>query len=190
MARQLRWTQQLIKLLAIAGTCSLSLSASVQAVQLANGQVFFDSAPRLLKAATTYSSTEVSGATYYFEIDLPENAGEPLQQIQIQQREGFDRVNFNPARTRAFLGKRRGEEVLLEAVDGDDEERVTVTFAEAIAPGHKLVLALKPHWNPDTGGVYLFGVTALPAGESVHPQFLGYGRLHFYERRGFFGLRH
>ena len=156
-------------------------------IQLASGKVFFDQVPRLDHAATTYSNTHTSGATYYFDIDMPVDAGEPLKHIQIQQKEGFDQVEFNLRRTRAHLAKRRGPEVEIESVTRDLEDRVTVTFSEAIAPSNRLVLALRPYWNPDTGGVYLFGVTALPEGNLVHPQFLGYGRLHFYERRGLFG---
>lgn len=159
----------------------------VQGIQLANGRVFFDKVPRLEDAATTSSSTRVSGAKYYFEVEIPPEAGEPLKQIQIQQKEGFDRVDFNLRRTRAFLNKRRGPEVEIDFVEVDEDNRITVVFTEAIAPGNKLILALRPDWNPDTGGVYLFGVTALPEGEIVHPQFLGYGRLHFYERKGPFG---
>lgn len=33
-------------------------------------------------------------------------------------------------------------------------------------------------------GVYLFGVTAFPAGEKSHGQFIGFGRLHFYNDGG------
>ena len=161
--------------------------APAQAVQLANGKVFFDSVPTLKGAATTFSSTDVSGATYYFEIDVPTAAGESLKQVQIQQKEGLDRVKFNLGRTRAYLDKRRGTEVEIDYVELDDQNRVTIAFVEAIAPGNQLILAMRPYWNPDTGGVYLFGVTALPEGDIVHPQFLGYGRLHFYERDGFFG---
>jgi len=35
--------------------------------------------------------------------------------------------------------------------------------------------------NPCYGGAYLFGLTAFPQGEVPHGQFLGYGRIHFYQ---------
>ena len=168
------------------GLCSITAAS---AIQLANGTVYFDKVPRLQGAATTVSNTQSSGATYYFELDIPEEAGEPLKQIQIQQKEGVDRVKFNLERTRAYLNKRRGVEIEVETVEIDDANRITVSFVDAIAPGKKVVLGMRPRWNPDTAGVYLFGVTALPEGEMVHPQFLGYGRLHFYERNGFHSKR-
>jgi hypothetical protein len=173
---------------AIASLNGIGAIAPAFSVQLANGKVFFNQVPRLHQAATTFSATSVSGATYYFELEIPSDAGEPLKQVQIQQKDGIDRVDFNLRRTRASLTKRRGPEVGIESVTRDLEDRVTITFTEAIAPGNQVVLALRPYWNPDTGGVYLFGVTALPEGELTHPQFLGYGRLHFYERNGLFGL--
>lgn len=181
-------SKKLAVLCALAGVSSLGFVAPSLGVQLANGKVFFDKVPRLEKAATTFSSTHVSGATYFFEIEIPADAGEPLKHLQIQQKEGLDRVEFNLVRTSARLGKRRGPEIEIESVELDEENRVTVSFVEAIAPGNKVVLRMRPYWNPDVGGVYLFGVTALPEGEIVHPQFLGYGRIHFYERDGFFGL--
>ena len=160
------------------------------AVQLANGKVFFDKVPRLEGSHATFNNTRVSGATYYFEISIPEEAGEPLKSIQFKQKEGLDRVDFNLRRTRASLSKRRGPEIPIESVEVSSDNSVTVTFIEAIAPGNTVIIGLRPYWNPGNGGVYLFGVTALPEGEVVHQQFLGYGRLHFYERDSFFGNRY
>ncbi len=49
------------------------------AIQLQDGTVYFASPPRLVGAATTYNEVYVWGATYYFTLTLPENAGMPLK---------------------------------------------------------------------------------------------------------------
>ena len=45
-----------------------------QAGQLSDGKTFFDHAPLLLEASTTYKDVWVWAAKYYFTIFLPENA--------------------------------------------------------------------------------------------------------------------
>ncbi len=50
-----------------------------------------------------------------------------------------------------------------------------------MSPGTKITIGLKAQQNPQRGGVYLFGVTAFAIGEKPHGQFLGFGRLQFYQ---------
>ena len=69
------------------------------------------------------------------------------------------------------------------AID-EDQQSVTLTFDPPVAPGNTVTIALEPERNPRRSGVYLFGVTAYPSGEKTYGQFLGYGRLHFYDRGG------
>lgn len=160
--------------------CLLSQS---QAIQLQDGTVYFAQPPRLVETATTYNEVYVWGATYYFTINLPENAGEPLQRLTINQREGVDNIHFNLNDSFAFEGKLsgRGQKIGLKDVVGDRKTRtVTITFDPPVSPGKTITVGLKPWQNPYSSGVYLFGVTAFPAGEKSHGQFLGYGRLHFY----------
>ncbi|MEM9135885.1 MAG: DUF2808 domain-containing protein [Cyanobacteria bacterium P01_F01_bin.42] len=183
MEKRPRIVQKLVALSATVGLSSLCSLSPALGIQLANGKVFFDKVPRLQGATTTSSRTHSLRAKYYFEVDVPADAGEPLKHLKIKQRDGVDRVKFNLSRTSANLSKRKGPEVSIESVSVEEDDQITVSFSEAIEPGNKVFLRLRPHGNPDTAGVYLFGVTALPAGSLVHPQFLGYGRLHFYERQ-------
>ncbi|HEY9748410.1 MAG TPA: DUF2808 domain-containing protein [Allocoleopsis sp.] len=157
-----------------------------QAVTLADGTVYFVQPPRLLKATTTQSATYAWSATYYFTLELPENAGEPLQRVTIAQREGVDVLRYDLEDSRAFVGQPTGKRqaIPLGAVTADRKTRtVSVTFDPPIAPGQTVTIGLRPVRNPNIGGVYLFGVTAFPAGEKAHGQFLGFGRLQFYEAR-------
>lgn len=160
-------------------------SPVAQSVQLSDGKVYFVQPPSLVSATTTQNSVYSWGATYYFTIQVPENAGEPLQKVIINQYQGADRVRFSPNRTEVFEAKarRQTQDFALKDVTLDRETRsATVVFDPPVPPGKTVTIGLRPVRNPDISGVYLFGVTAYPPGENVHGQFLGYGRLHFYDR--------
>lgn len=159
------------------------------AIQLQDGTIYFAEPPRLVASATTYNEVYVWGATYYFTVTVPENAGEPLQKITIQQREGVDDVHFDLKNTFAFVGTRsnKGEKIGFKDVTSDRQTRtVSLIFAPVVSPGKTITIGLKPRRNPGVAGVYLFGVTAFPQGEKTHSQFLGFGRLHFYNHKSIY----
>ncbi len=165
---------------------------SAQAVHLVDGTVYFTYPPELIAATTTFKEVYVWGATYYFTLSLPENAGEPLQRVTITQKEGTEDIRFDLKDSRAFIGTARDKGPRL-TLGGVTRERktstISVTFDPPVPPGKTVTIGLRPERNPRFSGVYLFGVTAFPAGEKSHGQFLGFGRLQFYgEGRGLFGL--
>jgi hypothetical protein len=153
-----------------------------QSIQV-RGANYFVSPPRLVGASTTQNSVYAWSVTYYFTLDVPENAGEPLQKVTIAQNEGFDRVRFDLKHTEAVEGDRRSNTKLgLGEVTQDDKTKaITVSFNPPVAPGKRVTIALEPYQNPSTGGVYLYGVTAFPPGEPAYGQFLGFGRISIYE---------
>lgn len=162
-----------------------------RAIQLADGTVHFEKAPELVAATTTFNSVDVWGATYFFTIAVPFNAGEPLQRVTIAQIEGLDNIRYNLKDSYAFEGKRsrEGAKVKLGEVSIDRDKRtVSVNFDPPVPPGKTVTIALRPVRNPFSSGVYLFGVTAFPAGEKAYGLYLGVGRMHFYRRGGFFGF--
>lgn len=166
-----------------------TIAPSTEAVQL-NGQTHFTHAPLLNDATTTENSTLVSTATHYFTLSVPEDAGEPLGQVVIAQKDGDSSsrlIRYSPEDTSAFTGTpgERGEALPIQTSFDRDNQTVTVTFDQPVAPGTLVTIRLEPRRNPRLGGVYLFGVTAYPAGASPYGQFLGYGRLQFYERSDF-----
>ncbi len=164
-----------------------------QAVQLSDGTVFFTAPPQLAGASTTNNSVNAWSVTYYFTLNHLENAGEPLQRVTIVQDEGTDTVRFSPQEIKASEGTRNrlGAKLSLGEVTTDRKTRtVTVNFNPPVPPGKTVTIALSPDRNPLYGGIYLFGVTAFPPGEKTYGQFLGYGRLTFYESgNGFFRFR-
>ena len=162
-----------------------SLTLSSQAVQLRDGKVYFVHPPSLVSAATTERQTSSSGASYYFTLSVPEDAGEPLQQVEIAQRDGSTQarlIQFDAEASRAFIGTRRdrGDELNLGGNRFDrDAQTLSVVFDPPVPPGTTVTLELQPKRNPRRDGIYLFGVTAYPSGTDAYGQFLGYGRLQF-----------
>ncbi|MEO0373888.1 MAG: DUF2808 domain-containing protein [Cyanobacteria bacterium P01_A01_bin.17] len=160
----------------------LSPSAA-QSLQLADGTISFAKVPQLLKASTPHIGAAFRGADYYFTFRIPEDAGEPLQQLTFAQRKGVEQVDFLLGPTRAYPSRRRKQSIALAATT-NAQQQTSVRFDEPILPGETITISLKAKRNPNLGGVYLFGVTAFPAGEKVQGQFLGYGRLHFFRAGG------
>lgn len=166
-----------------------AIAPMARTIQLGDGTVYFDRPPSLEDASATFNSVRAWNSTYFFTLNVPENAGEPLQRLVIEQHEGFDRkLRFDTGDTRSFEGTRgnRGTSIALGEVTHDrNTQTVSIAFDPPIDPGTTVTVGLRPRRNPSVGGVYLFGVTAFPAGESTHGQFLGYGRLHIYSNGGF-----
>lgn len=153
------------------------------AVEFPDGRVAFDKGLILLAAYATYNSIRVTPAIYYFDLELPEDIGESLQQVAINQRQGSDRIKFRLDKTKAYLGTHndKQEELNLSVTQDEETKAITVVFEQPIPPGNQVTIGLKPKKNPDIGGVYLFGVTAFPAGKKPLGLYLGAGRLQFYQ---------
>lgn len=158
------------------------LAKSSSAVTLPNGQTAFDAPPHLIKAESSYSSSNLP-STYFFTLRIPDNAGEPLKAVKIVQRENLDTIRYQSNATQAFRGNRwaQGPQLSLAAIGGPTETgEMVVEFDPPVQPGKTVTVALKAKQNPTFGGVYQFGVTAYPAGKRGIGQFLGYARLNFY----------
>lgn len=183
MAIQLSLRKSLLhRALPIAVACGLSVGAIEQAIAVTfGGRTHFAGLPRLVSAKTTQSQARTWGGRYYFTISVPEDASEPLGQLVIQQDEGRDRLGrFDLNDTVAFEAGNRQARFEIGSVALDREERsIAIAFEPGIEPGQTIQLGLRPLRTP-SAGIYLFGVTAFPAGENPSGQFLGYGRLHFY----------
>jgi hypothetical protein len=148
---------------------------------------FFLSPPRLVKAETTFNAVFSPNAVYFFTLEVPENAGSGLRQVQISQKDGSANarlVRYETDATQAFVGtpKRQGAALGISETRFDrDSQTLTVSFDPVVPPGTTVTLRLRPERNPRISGVYLFGVTAYPSDPNQRGQFLGFGRLHFYD---------
>ena len=163
-------------------------STMAQEINTEINAAYFSHAPRLLGAATTFSSVRARGAKYYFNIELPQDAGNNLQQVAIAQRQGQETIDFKLEETVAYIGTNRQKKERIAIADvrqNKDTGEITVFFAQAIDPGTIFTVGLKPKRNPFYGGVYLFGVRAYPQGNNPTSLYLGAGRLHFYRGNSF-----
>ncbi len=77
-----------------------------QAIQLRDGTVSFVQPPDLVEATTTLKGVNEWNATYYFTVNIPQDAGEPLQRVTINQQEGTSDIRFNLEDSRVFEGTR------------------------------------------------------------------------------------
>lgn len=169
------------------GVGHISVNGAAQAVRLANGTVFFEQVPVLVKASITQQSVSDSNVGYYFDLSVPSDAGEALKRIEITQQDAgvFTRtVEFELDESAAFVGRRgdRAATIPIGQVELDEENHtVSLTFEPPVPAGTDLTLRLEAERNPRRSGIYLFGVTAYPDGEPSHGQFLGFGRFHIYD---------
>ncbi|NEP00835.1 MAG: DUF2808 domain-containing protein [Symploca sp. SIO2E9] len=156
----------------------------VMAIELSDGTVWFEKSPRLIKISSTYSQIYLRGSTYYFTLELPQDVGEQLGKVVINQRQGFEDIRFKLEDTRAFVGTNgeRGESLTIEETTQDEQTgAIAVKFGQAVDPGKTVTVGLRPIRNPITSGAYVFGVTAFPAGEKSHGIYLGSRSLRFTE---------
>jgi hypothetical protein len=159
------------------------------ASQFPNGRVVFDKSPRLLDVVTTFNSVRAWGATYYFTVELPKEAGEPIDKVVIAQRQGSEDIEFLLDKTIAVEGSydNKGKQINLGAVTRNEETKeITIILDSPVSPGTIFSIGLKPRINPFYSGIYLFGVTVFPQGEKPSPLYLGAGRLDFYSGRDYF----
>jgi hypothetical protein len=168
----------------LAAWVSLAAIAIPSTLAVAQARISFKKPPDLVSVTTTYNEVYAWAARYYFTISLPENAGESLGRVTINQRQGFEEIEFKLKDTKAFEGtpRREGEKLTLKEVTKDPQSpTVSVTFDPPVQPGKTVTIELRPVRNPSLSGVYIFGVTAFPAVENPYGLYLGVGRLQFYE---------
>jgi hypothetical protein len=166
--------------LGLLGTATIS---TVEAARFADGRVTFDRPPTLVETTTVDQEAGLSGR-YHFVVEVPANAGEPLEAIVITPRDSAQGINFRLDSSTAQEGEAysNGPALPLASVGGAPENSpdILVVFEEPVQPGETVTVTLQTPYNP-WGGVYLFGVTAYPAGEDSVGQFLGYGRIQIYD---------
>ena len=151
------------------------------------GASFFRNPPWTVDLISYYMNVWDSQPEYYFTVELPADAGAPLGQLTIQQTRGSDwQFPFYVEPTSAFLGRPRaeGRKLPLSVQFDQDSRRFQIRFDPPVPPGSTVTTVLKPWNNPDQADVYLFKVTAWPAGPDPIPAALGYGTLRIYATGG------
>ncbi|QVL53854.1 MAG: DUF2808 domain-containing protein [Cyanobium sp. M30B3] len=149
------------------------------------GSTLFQRAPWRVELVSYTTDVGQLRPEYFFTVELPQDAGASLGELQIRQTRGVDRnFRFSPERTEAFLGRprRRGPALPVEASFSQEERLITVRFPQPVAPGSTVTVRLKPWTNPMMADTYMFQVTAFPAGPNPTPARLGFGTLRIYRQ--------
>ncbi|WP_052049726.1 DUF2808 domain-containing protein [Leptolyngbya sp. KIOST-1] len=173
--------------LALGTAGGLSAPLPAAAIQYSDGTVGFSYPLRLSESYATRSLVSEGNVTYYLTFDFPAAAAEPLDRVVVRLNEGFDSIfRYRLDATEAFANTPDGRVLLPlgEVSEDRDNRAITIAFDPPVEPGVPVTLALRPVRNPRFGGVYLFGASAYPVGDTVEPTFMGYARLSFYERDG------
>ncbi len=162
----------------------------VPALERPSGQRVFERAPRLICSAANFRTRDTL-AYYYFTIEIPEDAGESLTAVTIQQKTNLEEITFYPNKSRAFFGKRFKKDLSISLASAElllDRESshnngVKVILEKPVEAGNTVTISLRAR-NPLYGGIYLFGVTAFPEGANSQGMYLGSGRIQFDIRGG------
>ena len=169
------------------GTWGIAHLRPVRAIERLDGSISFANPPRLVETIANFRAAYTPNAIYYFTLDLPEDAGEPLRKITITKLSGGSTISYNLDLCLAFVGnyRRRGEPLHIAEVSlNRDAEAVSLVFDPPVPPGRQVTVGLRSVRNPQIPGVYQFEVAACPAGKQPNGQSLGLGRIHFYRFRG------
>lgn len=140
---------------------------------------FFRKSPRLIRAATSFRNPRAI-ATYFFEIEMPENVGNSWQSVLINQQKNRENIKFFPEKTLAFINNNQEKKIPMEAQleQAEGKNQLNILFKQAIKPGETVTIAIKAI-NPLYGGIYQFGVRVYPQGNNPQSLYLGIGRIHF-----------
>ena len=158
---------------------AVSLTSSAWALQV-RGTTYFEQVPVLTNAYTSNFSATYSYATYFFEVAIPQNSGEPLGGLAITIPLGIKTAAYTlPNAGNIKVTDNRGQPIAFQMAL--QERTVQLTFSQPVAPGQKITVQFYPMSNPHMGGIFQFGISALPAGSEPHAQFLGFGQLTFYQ---------
>jgi hypothetical protein len=145
------------------------------------GSTFFARPPWKADLVSYRTTVGDPRAEYFFSVELDEAAGASLGGLLIRQSEGPERISpFSIDRTRAFLGRPRGQGESIPVEADVSGREVSVRFPQPVPPGSTVTVVLKPWSNPSVPGTYLFQVTAFPDGPNPNPTALGSARLRIY----------
>jgi hypothetical protein len=180
----LRFVRPIKGISAFAAASILIVSALNQpssAIESTQGSSSFKSTPYLSPLSAI--NTEIGGsATYSFEIKVPEGAGASLQAVRVSQTSGVNIISFENSQSRAYLGNRvaKAQSIPLAQVGGGKEETgVLIPFETPVPPGNTVTITLQVERNPRVQGIYQFGVTAFPVGDSNNGIYLGTERVNY-----------
>jgi hypothetical protein len=174
----------LLSALGLVAPCLMPLVLPApSAAEEVQGRSVFLNPPWRVELIAYYNTAWDPQPDYNFIVEVPADAGAPLGGLTIQQTRGSDWwFPYYVERTSAFVGRPRaeGRKLPLKAEFHQQQRRFEIRFDPPVPPGTTVTTVLKPWSNPDQADVYMFAVTAWPAGPNPTPTPLGYATLRIY----------
>ena len=154
-----------------------SPSAILQAAH-PKSNIQFVQPPRLIHSTTTEKTVDQLGARYFFTIEVPDNAGAALEQVDFILKLGVNYPRFTTKGAKVFTGKsKKGNQIPVKLVVTDPPSRtVTVTLGRPIAPGETATVMLKAVKNPAIG-TYQYELRGHAQNSQGKGQYIGLGRI-------------
>lgn len=165
-----------------ASVLAVSFSAGTAlALEGADGTDYFSEVPVLVDADhgdTRFNQfVDVS-------IVVPETETKAMQAVVIEQEQNPKDLDVSADDISVVVGQEfmnDASEVPASVSFGEanGHERILVEFERPVQPGHAITIHMEPDLTQELTGTYLFGVSALPAGDKPRDYFLGFARTSF-----------
>jgi hypothetical protein len=147
-----------------------------------------DTVLKLTRAYAIYDTVQYYPASYQFTIQIPRSVKQPLARLTLdipednaafgmELPEPKNILVFNPTDPESLLphyaAKKIPARITLQ------KRTVVLDFEPPLSSDQTVTIEFTKMRNPEQAGTYLLEVHAIPAGENMVKQFLGYGRLFF-----------
>lgn len=148
----------------------------------------FETALKLTRAYAIYDTVRYYPASYQFTIQIPSSIKQSLAQLTIdipednaafgmELPEPKNILVFNPTEPESLLPHYPARSIPVRITL--QKRTVVLDFEPPLSPDQTVTIEFTKMRNPEEAGTYLLGIQAIPAGENMVKQFLGYGRLVF-----------
>jgi Protein of unknown function (DUF2808) len=148
----------------------------------------FDTALKLTRAYAIYDTVNYYPASYQFTIQIPRAIKQSLAQLTLdipednaafgmELPEPKNILVFNPTDPESLLPHYPAQKIPARITL--QKRTIVLDFEPPLSPDQTFTIEFTKMRNPEQAGTYLLEVHAIPAGENMVKQFLGYGRLFF-----------
>ncbi|MGA7952103.1 MAG: DUF2808 domain-containing protein [Gloeobacterales cyanobacterium] len=147
----------------------------------------FETALKLTGAYAINDTVQYAPTSYQFTIQIPPTAKQLLAQLTIDiPDDNFFGIELPELNKILVFNPKDPESLLPHYSARNIPTRITLKnrtvvfdFESPLSPGQSITIEFTRMRNPEQGGTYLLGINALPFGEDMVKQFVGYGRLVF-----------
>ncbi len=148
----------------------------------------FETALKLTRAYAIYDTVQYYPASYQFTLQIPSTIQQSLARLTINVPEdnaafGMELPTpnnilvFNPVDPESFLPHYSARTIPTRITL--EKRTIVLDFEPPLSSNQTITIEFNKMRNPEQAGTYLLDIQALPSGENMTKQFVGYGRLFF-----------